>query len=451
MRPTIPRQHDLFVPPVEHDLALELAEIDAVIGAHPEWERRVHADLTRSRGVSARVGRPGMSGGQVLRVALLRFRLGLPPRTLAPLLSDSLGLRGFLGLGITDEAPKRSAIQDNLAKVSEETWGWLLQEFARSAEAREHENGEKVRIDATPVPTNVHAPSDSSLLWDCVRVLTRLMNLATEAFDVEFTDHSAKTKKLHHAIFYARTQAQREPAYRDLLLAAGNVRSEADAVTKTLRGLTSDLDQRDALVAQIEYYLSLFVRVIDQTRRRVLEGEKVSASEKVFSIFEPHTDILVSGQRPAVYGHKVTLTVGASGFTLDCVIERGNPGDVTLTVRQLERQKALFGQAPKSAALDGAYASDENLARAKELGVERCAFSKGRGLTPEAMAGNRRTYGRLRDFRAGIEGVVSFLKRSFGLDCCTWKGWARFQAYVWSAIFSANLTLLARARIAARA
>lgn len=454
MRPTISKQHDLFVPPVEHDLALELAEIDAVINAHPEWVSLIHEDLTKARGVDGRVGRRGMPAARVLRVGLVRPRLGLSLGNLASLLADSFSLRGFLGLGLTEKSPCKSTLQENLALVRPETWGELLRGFARSPEAQEHETGEKVRIDATPVEGNIHAPSDSSLLWDCTRVLTRLMTLASEAFGVEFTDHSKTAKKLHHAIFYARNQAQREPAYREFLEASEEVRGQVDAVLEALGTMKpsaqEDRFRRDALVEEIGVYRALFEKVIDQTRRRVVEGETVSAQEKIFSIFEPHTDILVSGNRPAKYGHKITLTVGASGFTLDCVIERGNPADVTLAVRQLERQKALFGQAPKRAALDGAYASQENLEKAKELGVERCAFSKGRGLTPEEMAGSRRTYKRLRDFRAGVEGIVSFLKRSFGLDRCTWKGWAHFQSYVWSAVLSANFTLLARARIAAR-
>lgn len=454
MRPTISKQHDLFVAPVNDRLALELAEIDAVIGAHPEWVRWVHADLTSVRGVSGRVGRRGMAAPRVLRVAFAKQRLGDSLDDLASRLGDSLVWRGFVGIGLTEKGPSASAIQQNLAMIRPVTWGKLLRAFAQSAEAQEHETGEKVRVDATPVESNIHAPSDSSLLWDCTRVLTRLMALAAELFAVEFTDHSKAAKRLHHAIFYARTQAQREPAYRDFIEAAEKVRAQADAVLEALAVLKlssqGDRGGRDDLSAEMTECRDVFVRVIDQTRRRVLDGEKVPAQEKVFSIFEDHTDILVSGKRSAKYGHKVTLTVGASGFTLDCVIERGNPADVTLAVRQLERQKELFGRAPSSAAFDGAYASAENLEEAKALGVERCAFSKGRGLTPEEMAGSRRTYGRLRNFRAGVEGIVSFLKRSFGLDRCTWKGWAHFQSYVWSAVLSANLTLLARARIAAR-
>ena len=188
----------------------------------------------------------------------------------------------------------------------------------------------------------------------------------------------------------------------------------------------------------------------DETRgsgRRALPEED---SEKILSIFELHTDLIVkSGNRPPEYGHKITITAGASGLVLDCVIEEGNPGDVSVAVRQLERQKALFGKAPRAAAFDGAYASRENLEQAKALGVERVAFSRGRGLTPEDMVGSRRTYGRLRRFRAGVEATISLLKRSFGLDRCTWKGARGFAAYVWSAVVAANLTLLARARLCA--
>ena len=136
-------------------------------------------------------------------------------------------------------------------------------------------------------------------------------------------------------------------------------------------------------------------------------------------------------------------------MALDCVIERGNPNDLTLTTRQIERAKLLFGRAPKQVAFDGGFASRKNLEQARELGVERCAFSKGKGLTPSEMAGSRRTYGRLKRFRAGVEAWISVYKRGFGLSRCSWKGWCGFQAYVWSAILSANLTQLARLRLRA--
>jgi len=452
VRPTITRQSDMFAAPVEHELATELREIDQVIRAHPEWVRWVHADLTKARGVSASSGRAGMSANQVLRVVVLKHRLGVSLRRLAPLLADSASLREFVGIGMVDRAPRRQTLQDNITKVRSETWGKLLGAFAVSAEAQEFESGERVRVDATVTETNVHEPSDSSLLWDSIRVLTRLMKRSRDTLGVAFDDESRAAKKLQKRIFYARGKAERAPVYADLLGVSARVDARAADVLDALRRLKprspKEGVERDALAAGIQHYRVLFGRVISQTERRVLKGETVPAQEKVLSIFEPETDLIKkSGSQPAEFGHKITLTSGKSGFVLDCVIERGNPVDVTLAIRQLERQKKLFGSAPRAAAFDGGYASKENLDAAKALGTERCAFSKGRGLTPEEMAGSRRTYGRLRNFRAAIEATVSLLKRAYGLTRCIWKGWARFQSYVWSAILAANLTLLARKRL----
>jgi len=452
VRTTILKQHDILEPIADYAFPADLAEIDAVLRAHPEWVRWVHADLTKKRGVDGSKGRDGLPANLVLRVVLLKHKLNISLRKLTPLLADSLSLREFVGLGLSDRAPSRTRLQENVVLIMPDTWGKILKGLAQSAEAKEHESGERVRIDATVTETNVHPPSDSSLLWDGVRTLTRLMKSASLLFGVEFEDQSKGAKKLRHRIYYAHSKAEREPAYRELLAAAARVDEQT---TRTLTALervkvrsSSEQTERAALLRDLGHFRELFRRVINQTTRRVINGEKVPAHEKVLSIFEPETDMIVKRKnQPPEYGHKVTLTVGASSMILDCVIERGNPGDVTLAVRQLERQKKLLGRAPRAAAFDGAYASQENLDGAKAIGVEQCAFSKGRGLTPEEMAGSRRTYGRLRNFRAGVEGIISFLKGSFGLDRCTWKGWERFQSYVWSAVVAANLTLLAKRRL----
>jgi IS5 family transposase len=455
MRRTIPKQGRLFTAVVDDELADELEEVNALVALHPEWVEWILADLTGGSKVRRRRGREGMPPDQVLRLQFLKHRENVSLRHLARLVNNTLGFRQFLGLGLEEKAPKRSTMQENLAKVRPETWGRILHSLLQSQELSEFETGEKARIDATVVASNVHRPSDSSLLWDSVRVLTRLMRQARSLFvEVEFEDRSKQAKKLHSRIFWARKKEQRQPAYEALIEEARGVGEQAKLVGAALKRVVPrtlvEIAMCEALAADLKHYRSLMVRVIDQTERRVLRGEKVPAQEKLFSIFEAHTDMIVkSKNQPAEFGHKVTLTVGEH-FVLDCVIERGNPGDVTLAVRQVERQKALFARAPEQVAMDGGYTSEKNLRDIKQLGTERCAFSKGRGLTPEDMAGSRRTYGRLRRFRAGIEGKISWLKRDFGLDRCTWKGWERFQSYVWSACFAANVSKLARLRLAER-
>ena len=194
-------------------------------------------------------------------------------------------------------------------------------------------------------------------------------------------------------------------------------------------------------------YIDLTIRVIDQTERRVINGESVPSSEKIVSLFEPHTDIIVKDRRDTFYGHKICLTGGPSNLILDCVILDGNPADTTLPDMMFDRQKEIYGRYPLKAALDGGFASVENLTYAKSNSVKDVCFSKKRGMEEEDMCHSHWIYKQLRRFRAGIESGISWLKRRFGLGRCTWKGLQSFKSYVWTSIVSANLLTLARHEI----
>jgi len=195
---------------------------------------------------------------------------------------------------------------------------------------------------------------------------------------------------------------------------------------------------------ELESVISLAQKVISQTERRVLHGENVPAKEKVFSIFEPHTDIIIKDRRDTHFGHKITLTGGASGLFTDLVIEQGNPADSTLAVYMIERHKDIYGRVPRQAAFDGGFASKANLADIKDLGVKDVSFSKKRGLKVADMVKSTWVYKCLRKFRAGIEGMISFLKRGFGLRRCTWRGFESFKSYAWASVVTANLLVMAR-------
>lgn len=179
---------------------------------------------------------------------------------------------------------------------------------------------------------------------------------------------------------------------------------------------------------ELKRYIELANRVIDQTERRVIHDESVPASDKIVSIFEPHTDIIVKDNRETFYGHKVCLTGGSSNLILDCVIEEGNPADCTLTDKMLDRQKDIYGRYPLKVALDGGFASVNNLKSAKSKGIKDVCFAKRRGLEVEDMCRSQWVYKRLRRFRAGIESGISWLKRCFGLTCCTWKTLRSFKS-----------------------
>ena len=200
----------------------------------------------------------------------------------------------------------------------------------------------------------------------------------------------------------------------------------------------------DAVADELDHYLPLMARVIEQTRRRVLQSETVPAADKVVSIFEPHTDIINKGGRDTFYGHKICLTAGRSSMVLDCVVLDGNPADSTLTTAMIQRQQQLYGRSPKQAAFDGAFGNANNLEALKGLGVQDVVFCRRKQLAISEMASSCWVYRRLRNFRAGIEGIISFLKRVFGLDLCTWRSLPSFHSYVWSSILTCNLLVMAR-------
>ncbi|MGI2030542.1 transposase, partial [Endozoicomonas acroporae] len=144
------------------------------------------------------------------------------------------------------------------------------------------------------------------------------------------------------------------------------------------------------------------------------------------------------------YGHKLNLVQGKSRLILDLVIEEGNPADSERFVPMMERQKAIYGRAPRQSSSDGGYASRANLEDGKKMGISDVAFHKKRGLEVEEMAKSQYVYKTLFRFRAGIEAGISWLKRCFGLSRCQCKGSERFDAHCWSSVVCYNLVILAR-------
>jgi IS5 family transposase len=253
-------------------------------------------------------------------------------------------------------------------------------------------------------------------------------------------------------IVNTRSKKVRHKAYGELLEVAGRVFGYASSAISVLDRFQSDdmakMCRARVLKEKLERALMIFGRVIDQTERRVIRGEKVAASEKVVSFFEVHTDIIEKGGRETCYGHKIYLTGGRSGLILDCRVVRGNPRDSSLFSELIRRQEGLYGRVPRQVAADGGFASVDNLRWAKAQRIKDVMFSKRRGLSVLDMVKSHWVYRRLRNFRAGIEAAISWLKRTFGLARCTWRGWESFQQYVWSAVVSYNLHVLGRLKMA---
>jgi IS5 family transposase len=442
MRETRTAQQSIFQPRTDHEIGVELRRMSDWLDRHPELLELVAADVRSGTGHPQ--GRSGLSIDSILRCALLKQYRQVDYRTLAFYLRDSVSFAEFARLD-DRAAPGKSTLQRLTSLIRPETWEALDRRLLDEARAAGVESGERLRVDATVTETHILEPTDSGLLYDAVRVMVRLLKQA-RAYDpaVTFNNHQRLAKRRRHAIMNAPTNARRRPLYVELLAVTERTVEFLDVAYEGLE------KQRDMVVwrTEVDHYRALIGRVIDQTRRRVLHGERVPAEDKVVSLFEPHTDIIVKGARDVQYGHKLTLSSGASGLVLDVVVETGNPADSTCLLPMLERHRLHYDQVPKQLAADGGYASRANLEAAKDMGVEQVAFHKRVGLTIEEMTGDRWLYRKLRNFRAGIEAVISYLKRCFGLSRCNWKGLDHFKAYVRSAVFTHNLVVLTQ-RLAA--
>lgn len=399
----------------DHSQCQELEVISKIIDANPTICDYILQDLNKGKVIAQRAGAKGMSADQVLRCMIVKTLFDFSYEELAFHIVDSQSLRWFCRIGIADEGFKKSALNRNIKVIADQTWEMINRQILGYAQIHNIEKGRKVRTDCTCVESNIHPPTDSTLLWDAVRVLSRLIESCRDDYGLKVSDKVLDySHRTIEAIKLISVNPDMFPLYRD-----------------------------------IEHFADLTEKVIDQTKRRVLLGQTVPSGEKVVSIFEEHTDIIKKDRRDTIYGHKICLTGGASNLILDCVIAQGNPADTAMAIPMLDRQKYIYGRYPLKVSFDGGFASKDNLKLAKERKIKDVCFAKKRGLKETDMCRSEYVYHGLRRFRAGIEAGISWLKRCMGLTRCTWKGWSAFKSYVWSSIVAANLLTIARMQLVA--
>lgn len=450
MRKLYQEQMPLIITKIDHPKAYELEIISRILDSNLMISQMVLQDLTQ--GIKNRTsGAEGMTADQVVRAAIIKQSEGFSYEDLAFHILDSRCYRSFCRIGIAEKGFQKSTLCNNIKSISPETWEEINRIVVLYAENKNAEKGRETRIDCTVVASNIHDPTDSSLLWDSVRVLTRLLEQANELFkdlNIHFTDHTKRAKRRMLGVMNAKNENVRKKQYEDLLKVTKKTVSYTEKAISLLNEFSFQhphmMDTAQSVAEELKQVIELTYRVIDQTTRRVIHRESVPASEKIVSIFETHTDIIVKDRRDTLYGHKVCLSGGASNLITDCIIVDGNPKDSTLTDEMLDRQKEIYGRYPLKVALDGGFASKDNLEYAKSKGIKDVCFSKGRGIEVEDMCRSEYVFKRLRRFRAGVESGISWLKRCFGFAICTWKSLRSFKSYVWASIVSANLLTLAR-------
>ena len=448
MRKKNQKQLPLMNKNIEHSHAYELQKISKILDENPIINEWVLQDLVGDKELTD-TGAEGMSADQVLRAAIVKQMGEYSYEELAFHLIDSLSYRSFCRIGIADKGYKKSALCRNIKAISANTWESINHVLVAYGQSMKIERGRESRIDCTVVSSNIHEPTDSSLLWDSVRVLTRMLKKAKELNpekQIIYKDHTRVAKRRMLGIMNAKGKKVRDQKYKDLLKVTHKTVSYSKSAISVLSNSEIIGPSRD-MAHEMNDLLVLVKKIIEQTTRRVIHGETVPASDKVVSIFEPHTDIIRKDNRGTYYGHKICLSGGASNLITDCLILDGNPADSDLTGQMLDRHKEIYGDYPLKAALDGGFASKKNLESAKGKGIKDVCFAKKRGMKEEDMCRSTWVYKRLRRFRAGIEAGISWLKRCFGLTRCTWKSYESFKSYVWASVVSANLLTLSRSNV----
>jgi len=374
-----------------------LQTISNFLDDNREIIEKIGADLRRGL-KNPDTGRNGLTPQQVLRSLVLMRVKDFDYRELRERIADGYTLRQFTDF-YSQPVPKHDAFQRAFVRLTPETLKGVNNMVVQLAVALGLEDGKKLRVDTTVVETDIHHPTDNTLIWDAVRVVTRLIGRLAELLELRrikgFRDRTRSARRRMYEIQRMTTAQRRDHLigkYRELIGIAQEVVEGARlALEKTRKARGKDIITDIAigeLRKEIEHYCGLADRVVDQARRRVLEGEQVPNAEKVYSIFEPHTDLIKRGKvrTPVEFGHKIFLAESAVGLITQYHVLKGNPSDENYVGPSLERHKESFGRAPELYGSDRGFFSEENVTLCEQSGVKTVCL--------HSVAARRRPNGR---------------------------------------------------------
>lgn len=436
--------------------------ISEILDANPKIVELIHEDLESvldERRESDGGRRYTFTTETVLRMLIAKKTENLSYRNAVVRIDDSHCLRAFTRLdgGKMMDYTTLNKMSNAIRPETMEKINILLTRYA--LEAGEI-SGDKLRRDTTVCESNIHYPTDSSLLWDVYRVLSRFI-INVREIDPEMTGgRRLKISDVKRLYFQINRKASKKSnsqnglktAYAKLIAHIDKILDWAEKVCALIRlsrsQYTCEVDvYLHSLVSKYEQYIELGRRVSDQARRRVLDGQSVPNAEKLFSIFEPHVELIKRGKTgtPVEFGHVVNLQQVEKKFIAGYGVYEKKPVEHSLVDPTLERHKKTFGAYPELYADDkGAYESMDKIRELERI-IDVVSIGKKGKRTVEETAREHSYLFRLgQKFRAGIEGSISFLKRMLGLDKCMSKGFERFEVNVGVSVFCHNLLVLSR-------
>jgi IS5 family transposase len=435
----------------------------------PEWLRRIDTLLEDESVIevvaqalegrwpqSRRRGRPGTPAEIVIRMLILKHLFDWSYDDLEQEVRANLVYRAFTRID-ADEVPDAKTILKIAGALGPEVIAQLHRQVIDVAKRAGVTRGRRFRVDTTVVETNVHYPTDSTLLQDGVRVLTRTMQRASTALGdqpgrvrnrlrsvtrrVLMIGYQARSPKTRDALIesYRKLTATTRAVLRD---AGTMVRRIAQRRRTVAAGAATILDQARAHLHRMR---PLVQRVVHQTRARLLGGD-THVSDKVLSLFEPHTTTIRKGKisKPNEFGNLVTLQESEQQIITAYEVHTGRPADVTLWTPALDRHQALFSRAPHLAAGDRGFSSAANEQASADRGVRRVVLPRRGPKSASRRAYERQAWFRRgQRWRVGCEGRISVIKRRHGLRRCRYHGADGMHRWVGLGVIADNLINMA--------
>jgi IS5 family transposase len=453
-----------FVPKLQADFEPELRELDRLL-EDDAIVQRVKADMARRAPQSLTRGRHSTPVEVILRLLVVKRLYQWSYGQTQHFVGDSLILRQFCRIYFQPVPDDTTLIRwANL--IGPETLTELNNRVVELAKQLKVTRGRKLRVDSTVVETTIHYPTDSALVGDGVRVISRLLHKAktvlgtrTELGKSVFRSRTRSVRRiaqqLHRVARRKGEEAAEElkQAYSKLLDIAEASRRQAVRVREALQEQGSK--QAERIREQLEHFLPLVEQAIEQAARRVLRGESVPAKEKLLSLHEPHTQVIRRHKagKPTEFGRKLWLGEVEGGIISEVrLLEDGGGLDHPELPASLEAHQQRFGRPPNLLAGDRGVFSPQNEELAQQRKIKQIVLPKTGRVSKE-----RKTYesqGWFRRgfrFRAGIEGRIRVLKRDFGLGRCADHGEEGMERWVGWGVVTANLAKIAETRVARQA
>jgi IS5 family transposase len=422
--------------------------ISKLLDNNPQLVSLVHQDLVKMLSQSKQGRKSEYTSEQILRSLIVMFVEQDSFRQVVIRIENSEFLRHFVGLGVKPMMDF-SFLDKAFCVLSDKTWETMNRILAQYAKEQQKISSEKLRLDTTVYETNIHYPTDSSLLWDSFRTISRLLQqIQQELPQLAFTHrfHVNKVKKLAYFITRNGSSPKKsmklkvKSTYRKLI-------ERVNWIVEVAREALVILHRAGYEAELLAHYIPIVEKIISQAEKRVFQGVMVAPDEKVYSLFEEHTELLKRGKagKPIEFGHKVLIAQTGEKFIHHYHVFPKRQEDKELLEPTLKAHKQLFGTGPDVLATDKGFY--ENMKQILELEKNITTVSickKGRRNQQEYVRECTEEFKDGQRFRAGCEGSISVLKRVFNLGRCLFKGFKNYSASVGCAVFCHNLILLTR-------